>query len=116
PQIISGHPWHWSFPRLRIDKHLNSTFNDALDNIGEPLSEREKMCLQYLIQHPWGWSATPKQHRNASGFRYLSKLYPEVKGLRPVLDNVVWPEDAQYFPPSLGLDPCYTLILFSSES
>ena len=89
PQIKWGHPLNWPFPQIRVDMHLNTTFNDALDNIGMPLPEREEIFLQYLIQHPWGWSATPKQHRNASGFRYLSKLYPEVKGLRPVLDNVV---------------------------
>ena len=111
PQIISGHPWDRWGPQLRIDKHLNSTLNDALDNIGKPLSERERIYLQYLIQHPWGWSATPKQHQNSSGFRYLCKLYPEVEGLRPVLDTVVWPEDAKYFPPSLGIGPDYILIL-----
>ena len=116
PQIISGHPWDSWGPQLRIDKHLNSTLNDALDNIGKPLSERETMYLRYLIQHPWGWSATPKQHRNASGFRYLYKLYPEAEGLRPVLDTIIWPEDAKYFPPSLGIDPHYSLILFTSES
>ena len=116
PQIKWGHPLNWAIPHIRVDMHLNTTFSDALDNIGIPLPEREEMFLQYLIQHPWGWSATPKQHRNASGFRYLSKLYPEVQGLRPVLDNVVWPEDAQYFPPTLDIDCCYTLILFTSES
>src|SRR5208282_4605419 len=35
---------------------------------------------------------------------------------RPVLDSVVWPEDAQYFPRSLDIDSCHILILFTSES
>ena len=116
PQIKYGHPWNRPFAHVRVDMHLNATFRDALDNIAMPISDREKMFLHYLIQHIWGWSATPKQHRSASGFRYLSKVYPEVTGLRPVLDNVVWPEDAQYFPPSLGIDNSYVLVLFASES
>jgi hypothetical protein len=116
PQIKCGYPLNWSIPQIRVDMHLNTTFNDALSNIGMPLSEREKMFLEHLIQHPWGWSATPKEHRNASGFRYLQRLYPGIKGLRPVLDNVVWPEDAQYFPRSMEIDGCHVLILFVSES
>ena len=34
---------------------------------------------------------TEIEHRNASGFRYLCKLYPEAEGLRPVLDTIIWP-------------------------
>jgi hypothetical protein len=66
PQIIIGEPLYWRFPLLRVDMHLNATLEDALDNIGTPVSDSEKF-LKYIIQHPWGWSATPKQHRNANG-------------------------------------------------
>jgi hypothetical protein len=115
PQIISGPPLNWGYAHVRVDKHLHSTFDDAVNNIGASISEREKSYLQYLIQHPCGWSATPKQHRNASGFRYLSKLYPQIRGLRPVLDDTVWPEEAKYFPSTMGISgPNW--ILFASVS
>lgn len=96
--------------------HLNAAWEDALDNIGTPVSDSEKKFLKYIIQHPWGWSTTPKQHRNANGFRYLNKLYPQLGGLRPILDNIVWPEEARYFPRSLGISDIYPMILFVSDS
>src|SRR5277367_3222131 len=70
PQIIAGTPLNWP-ATVRVDAHLNSTFEEALDNIGTALSDREETFLRYIIQHLWGWSATPKQHLSASGFRYL---------------------------------------------
>lgn len=113
PRIIRGEP---CVRRARVEAHLNSTFEEALDNIGTWISDREKMFLQYIIQHPcWGWSATPKQHRNASGFRYLQNLYPQLNNLQPILDDGVWPEEAQYFPPGLEPGPP-SHILFASES
>jgi hypothetical protein len=115
-KIIAGQPYILPFPQVRWDLHLHSTFEDALDNIGKPISDHEAMYLRYLIQHPSGWSATPKQHCNAIGFQYLNKVYPQLGGLRPVLDNIVWPEEAQYFPPGLGIDGGDERILFISEA
>ena len=112
PQIITGIS---RFPALRMDTHLNSTFEEAVDNIGRSISDSEKKFLQDIIQYECGWSATPKQHLNASGFRYLQKLYPQIHGLRPILDNCTWPEDAQYVP--LGREPGPPFhILFASDS
>ena len=114
PQIIAGTPLNWP-AAVRIEAHLNSNFEDALDNIGKTLSDHEKMFLQYIINHPWGWSATPKQHLNASGFRYLQKLYPQIQGLRPVLDNCTWPEEAQYTPRGLSPGPAFHILLTSDS-
>lgn len=114
PQIIAGPPLNWH-PKVRVDAHLNSTFEEALNNIGTPLCDREKMYLEYIIQCFWGWSATPKQHRNASGFRYLQVLYAQLHGLRPILDDGIWPEEAQYFPQGLLPGPPFHIILASDS-
>jgi hypothetical protein len=112
-EIVSGPP---PIALLRIDRHLNSTFEDALENLGFPLPANEESFLRDLIHHPCGWSATPSQHRNASGFRYINKLFPQLNNsLEPVLDNGTWPEDAPYIPPGLEPGPP-TFVLFISKS
>ena len=112
PQIITG---LWGYAALRVDSHLNSTLEDAVNNIGTPISDTEKTFLQYIIQHEWGWSATPKQHLTASGFRYLQKLYPQIHGLRPILDNCTWPEEAKYMPAGLEPGPAFHILLASDS-
>jgi hypothetical protein len=41
----------------------------------------------------------PKPHHNASGFCYINNRYSHLGGLTPILDSMVWPEDAVYYPP-----------------
>ena len=57
----------------------------------------------------------PKCHRNTSGFRYLQKLYPQLHSLRPILDNGIWPEEAQYFPWILRPKLPFRIILTSDS-
>ena len=115
-KIVSGPPFNWSIPLLRIDQHLTSTFEDALDNLGIPLPPNEQSFLKDLTNHPCGWSATPSQHRNASGFRYINKLFPQFKNsLEPVLDDGTWPEDAPYIPLGWAAGPP-TFVLFISKA
>ena len=61
-KIISGPPLNWPFPSVRIDRHLTTTFQDALNNLGFPLPSNEESFLRDLIHHPCGWSATPVQY------------------------------------------------------
>lgn len=100
PQIVfgGGGPWgpDWKRPCIRIDHYRHSTFEDAVKNCRTPLSERAQMFLGYLLQHNSGWSATPSHHMNAPGFRYMNMLFGHMGGLYPVLDAIVWPEDARY--------------------
>jgi hypothetical protein len=112
PQVVDGGIWGLQTPKVRIDSHLNSTFDDACRNIGVPLCNRERYFLENLIQHHCGWSATPKQHLNAKGFEYVNRTYPYLGPLRPVLDSVVWPEDAPCMPPSFRPTlPSYMLLV-----
>jgi hypothetical protein len=115
-KIVSGAPFNWPIALLRIDRHLKTTFEDAVGNLGFQPSSNEESFLRKLIQHPCGWSATPSQHRNASAFRYINKLHPQLQNsLEPVLDNATWPEDAPYFP--LGWEPGPpTFVLLISKS
>ena len=116
-KIVSGPPFNWPFALLRIDRHLKTTFEDALENLGFPLSPNEESFLRNLIEHPCGWSATPSQHRNASGFRYINKLFPQLhNSLEPVLDNGTWPEDAPYIPRGWEPGPPIFALLISKSS
>lgn len=94
---------------------MNSTLEDAVENIGGFISDSEKAFLQDIILHEWGWSATPKQHLNASGFCYLQKLYPQIHGLRPILDNCTWPEEAQCVPRGREPGPPFHILLASDS-
>jgi len=116
-RIVSGPPFNWPGALLRVDRHLKTTFEDALENLGLPLPPSEESFLRSLIQHPCGWSATPSQHQNASGFRYINKLFPQLhNSLEPVLDNGTWPEDAPYIPCGREPGPPIFALLISKSS
>jgi hypothetical protein len=116
-QIVSGPPFDWPFASLRVDRHLKSTFEDAIKNLGFLPSTNEESFLRKLIQHPCGWSATPSEHRNASAFRYINKLFPQLhNSLEPVLDNATWPEDVPDFPLQWHPGPPTFTLLISKSS
>jgi hypothetical protein len=99
PQLMYGEPWNWWFPKIWYNRHRHGTFEQALDNFPAPLPDVEQVYLRYRLPHYSGWSATPKPHHNASGFRYINNHYSHLGGLTPILDYMVWPEDAVYYPP-----------------
>jgi hypothetical protein len=101
PQLIYGEPWGLSSSciKTQVACHRNSTFEDALANFPTPLSDlREQMFLRILLQHPCGWSATPSHHLLGPGFRWLNTIFHHLGGLHPILDAVIWPEDAVFLP------------------
>jgi hypothetical protein len=116
PQIISGHPWDFPVPLIRINCHLFGDLEDAVRNIPRNLSEREKMFLRFLIMSPCDWSPTPQNRHTANGFKCLNQVYSKVGPLYPVLDSVVWPEHAAYYPPTLRPGEPDYILLASADS
>jgi hypothetical protein len=81
---------------------INDTQNVqmAVENIkatGRPFDSSDKKYLHYILQSPFGWSATWKSHQNDSWVKHVQYRFPHVKNLQPILDDMTWPEEVHLF-------------------
>jgi hypothetical protein len=66
---------------LSINGKEKATQNLSL--AGRTLDQIEENCLDYLLQHPCGWSATSTSHRKDSCFKYIQHQFFQDVALRP---------------------------------
>lgn len=116
--VYPGGPWNRDKAYFIHFSHLNPSFARAVENInsaGRTLDKEEELYLRFVLSHPTGWSATPKDHHEDAWVQYITHKYGHIQGLRPILDDMTWPEEAKLFPASLV--PGYPeLFLFANET
>jgi hypothetical protein len=114
-EIVDAKIWGKAF--LRINAHLQSQYADAVSNIilaRRPLDPTDENYLRHVLTHWCGWSPTVSVHRNDSWVQYLQTLFAHIKGLTPILDSLVWPEEVSQYPERL--DPSEpTLFLLAND-
>ena len=93
-------PWPREKPYWVHHSHLTNDRQMAINNLGlagRILDETEDKYLDYLLQHPTGWSATSCNHHNDSCFKYIQHQFHPQGELFPILDDMTWPEEAASF-------------------
>ena len=102
-EIVGPEKWRTTTAQLRVNTHLKSDFADALRNIkdtGRELTAADEEWLRLILTHWSGWSATDSMHMRDPWVRYLQALFGHLRGLVPILDSLVWPEELAHFPVS----------------
>ena len=105
-EIVSADIWGTTTATLRVNNHLKSDFAEAVRNIkstGRELTALEEQWLRLILTHWSGWSATDPTHMRDPWVQYLQALFGHIRGLVPILDSLVWPEELTHFP--LGYSP-----------
>jgi hypothetical protein len=107
-------------PYLVTRSHLTNDAQNVqmtIENIkaaGRPLDSSDEKYLHYILRSPFSWSATWKSHQNDSWVKHVQYRFPHVKNLRPILDDMTWPEEVHLFPAGYG--PQYPMyMLFANE-
>ena len=78
------------------------------DRIMNPL---EKQYLRYILCFNSGWSATAPSHHEDSWMYCINYRFPHIENLKPVLDDMIWPEEIELFPSGYGAGgPGYLLL------
>jgi hypothetical protein len=107
-------------PYLVCRSHLVNNAQNlqiAVENIkatGRLLDPSDEKHLHYILQFPYGWSATWKSHQNDSWVKYIQYRFPHVKNLQPILDDMTWPEEVHLFPVGY-VAPSPMFMLFANE-
>jgi hypothetical protein len=108
PQInFSDGPWPSEKPYFVQKSHLTKepeNFQLAVANIikaGHILASSDEEYLRYILCHRFGWSATTPAHHNDSWVQYIRHQYPHIENLYPILDDMTWLEEIEYFPSGL---------------
>ena len=100
-EIVGKEVWGTTTARLRVNSHLKSDFANAVSNIknaGHPLTPIDEKYLHLVLKHWCGWSATHETHLDDAWVQYLQALFPDIQGLKPILDSLVWPEEVPQLP------------------
>jgi hypothetical protein len=100
-EIVDQDVWGLASAKLRINSHLKSDFSDAVSNIeraGQIVTPEDAKYLRLILKHWCGWSATDSKHAQDSWVHFLRIEYPQINGLMPVLDSLVWPEEINHLP------------------
>jgi hypothetical protein len=105
-EIVGPEKWGTTTARLRVNTHFKSDFADAVHNIkctGRKLTAADEQWLRLILTHWSGWSATDSMHMRDPWVQYLQALFGHLRGLVPILDSLVWPEELAQFP--IGYNP-----------
>jgi hypothetical protein len=105
-EVVQKNVWDTERDILVIKSHLQSRFEDVVRNIewsGHDIDTEEKQWLKLILSHWCGWSSTPIDHMNDAWVSYLQSEYRHLKGLVPILDTLVWPEELKHYP--IGQSP-----------
>jgi hypothetical protein len=104
--IVRKEVWGWNADKLVLRTHAKADGIDAVRNVestGRKLTGEERTDLCTIMLHSCWWSPTAAEHRNDSWMRYLQFTYPQLEGLQPVLDSLIWPDEITRYP--IGLPP-----------
>jgi hypothetical protein len=74
-----------------------------IEKTGRSLSNDEKEQLRKITFHWCGWSATDMGHEDDTWMQFLRHIYPDLDGLQPVLDSLIWPNEIIRYP--MGYPP-----------
>ena len=104
--------------RIRVQTHIKSTLADAvslLQATGRALSPMDKKYLS-LLTNSCGWSATYPEHMNDPWVEFFCIQYPQLKGLTPILDSMIYPEELVDFSDGYSLGVPDFFLLATSDS
>ena len=100
PQInLPDGPWPAAKPYYVHKSHImteDENYRITVENIartGRTLDEEEAKYLRYLLCYPSGWSATSPLHHDDSWVHYIQHRFSHIDKLRPILDDMTWPEE-----------------------
>lgn len=83
----------------------SENFELAVENIGlsgRVLNTEDEKYLRYILRSPLGWSSTWKSHHNDAWVKHIQHRFTHIMNLRPILDDLTWPEEIHLFPPGYG--------------
>lgn len=99
--IVRKEVWGWDMDVLVIRTHAKADVIDAVKNVestGRKLTAEERADLCTIMFYSCWWSPTAAEHRNDSWMQYLRFTYPQLEGLQPVLDSLIWPDEIVRYP------------------
>ena len=106
--ILPDGPWLTDKPHYVHKSHImtqDENYRIAADNIaatGRIWEEEDEKYLRYLLCYPSAWCATTSSHHEDAWVQYIRHQFPHVKNLRPILDDMTWPEEIKLLPGDYG--------------
>jgi hypothetical protein len=101
-------PWPTQKPYYVHKSHIATEEENteiAIENIartGRTLDETEMKFLQHLLCYPSGWSATSPKHHEDAWVHYIKHRFSHIDNLQPILDDMTWPGEIEFFPSDYG--------------
>lgn len=115
--IVGKEVWGWDTDRLVMRSHAKVDASQAVKNVessGRKLTPEEQEELYIIMSHSCWWSPTTPDHHDDSWMRYIRFVYPQLQGLQPVLDSLIWPDEIARYP--LGHPPLPPWLFLLSTS
>ena len=115
-------PWPRAKPYYVHKSHImteDENYRMAVDNIartGRILDNEEDKYLQYLLCYPSGWSATSPLHHDDSWVHCIQYHFPHINNLRPILDDMTWPEEIPLLAGDYGSGSAEFLLFANAET
>jgi hypothetical protein len=97
----------------------DESYRIAVGNItrtGRTLDEKEDKHLQYLLCSPFGWSCTSPLHHDDSRIHYIQHQFSHIDNLRPILDDMTWPDEIPLLAGNYGSGSPGLLLLANAET
>lgn len=117
--IVPKEAWGLQEDRVVFRTHGTAEMKDAVANVmstGRSVSSEDETQLQLVMSHWCAWSPTAASHRNDAWMEFLRRDYPELKGLQPIFDTLIWPAELARYPPGHGPLPPWLFLLATSTT
>ena len=116
--ILPKDVWGLQEAKVIFRTHGRFDIKDAVANVkrtGRSVSSDDEALLQLIMSHWCAWSPTVTSHQNDPWMHFLRRDYPQLKGLEPILDTLIWPEEIACYPPGHGAIPPWLFLLATRD-